>query len=82
MTREQLAAILYRYANWKGWLIRTADLTAADADEISDYAVAAMSWAVENDVIWVSNTEVRPTENALRWEVAVAIQALCENVAK
>ncbi len=82
VTREQLAAILYRYANWKGWLIRTADLTAADADEISDYAVAAMSWAVDNDVIWVSNTEVRPTENALRWEVAVAIQALCENVAK
>ena len=47
ITREQLAAILYRYAQQQGYdTTAGADLSGfADASEISDYAVAAMQWA-------------------------------------
>ena len=55
---------------------------ADDKDLIAAYAIEALNWGVENDVIWVTNDLVRPTENALRWEVAAAIYAFCEYVAK
>ncbi len=82
VTREQLAAIMNRYANFKKYEIRTKPLIADDASEVSSWAVSNVSWAVANDVLWVSNGKVRPTENALRWEVAVAIRAFMEGVAK
>lgn len=82
VTREQLAAILYRYAGFKGYKIRTEGFTSADLAAVSKWAAEAMDWAVANDVLWVSNTLVRPTEKALRWEVAVAVRALLEYVAK
>ena len=82
VTREQLAAILHRYAEWKGYEIRTGELIAEDANQISPWAIEDVNWAVANDILWVSDGEVRPTEEALRWEVAVAIQAFLEGVAK
>ena len=49
LTREQFAAILYRYADYVLWadVSARADLSVyADSDEISAYALDAMSWAV------------------------------------
>ena len=47
MTREELAAILYRYAQYKGYdLSASADLTGfSDQAAISSFARPAMSWA-------------------------------------
>ena len=82
VTREQLAAILYRYANFKGYEIKTNALIADDAAQVSAYAIAPVNWAVENNVLLVASSLVRPTELALRWEIATAIQNFCLNVAK
>ena len=82
VTREQLAAIFFRYSNFKGYTIRTADFTADDAGSVSPWAVEYVKWAVANDVLWVSDGTVRPTVPALRWEVAVAIRSEREIVAK
>jgi hypothetical protein len=82
VTREQLAAILFRYANFKGYEIKTNALIADDAAQVSAYAIAPVNWAVENDVLLVSGNLVRPAELALRWEIANAIQMFCLNVAK
>lgn len=53
ITREQLATILYRYAQFKGFdTSKTSTLTAfADATTISEYAKVPMAWAVENNFI-------------------------------
>ncbi len=82
VTREQLAAFLYRYANWKGYAITSGELVIDDADLISPYALDALKWAVENDMLWIDDDALRPTELARRWEIAVAIFYLLENVAK
>lgn len=82
VTREQLAAILYRYAGWKGCDVETADVAAADAGDISDWAAGAVGWAAGNGVLTASEGELRPTDNALRWEVAAAVRALLEIAAK
>ena len=51
VTREQLAAILYRYVKSKGFDVKTADLKAADADSISEWAVEAVRWAAANGIL-------------------------------
>ena len=82
VTREQLAAFLFRYANWKGYEIKTGDLSVTDAGRVSAYAVDAVKWAVENEVLGAANGFVRPTEFAKRSEIAIAIYYLLEKVAK
>ena len=86
VTREQLAAILYRYAQAKGVDVgideNTNYLSYSDVFEIADYARLPMFWAVENDMILDTDGDLRHAEPALRWEVAAAIQAFCENAAK
>ena len=62
ITREQLVTILWRYANDNGIETPEGSTAAyADADEISDYAVSAMNWAVGIGLInGVSETELAP----------------------
>lgn len=74
VTREQLAAILCRFAERKGFDTAAGGEVIGDAAQISDYAADAVKWAVHNDILRVgSGSAVRPRENAVRWEVAVAI---------
>ena len=82
VTREQLAAFLFRYVNYKGYTVMEKDLDIDDSDKISGYAVDAVKWAVENDILWVSNMKLRPTEQARRWEIAAALYYLIQNVVK
>ena len=72
ITREQFAAILYRYAKQKGYDIsKSADLNGfADANTVSAYATDAMRWAVANGLIQGSNSKLNPKGSATRAQVA------------
>lgn len=76
ITREQFAAIMYRYANFKGYdTSKTADLSGyTDAGSISGYAVDAMKWAnAENLITGRTTTTLVPRGEATRAEVAAIL---------
>ena len=77
---------MYRYAAFKGFDTgideNTNYLSYNDVFDIAEYAKLPMFWAIENDMILDTNGNLRPAEAALRWEVAVAIHAFCENAVK
>lgn len=81
VTREQLAAILHRYAQYKGYdVTEITDLAAyADMASISEYALEAMAWAVTLGAPEaLSETALAPRDNATRAQVAVAFMNFCE----
>ena len=82
ITREQLAAILYRYARYMGYDVTAAcDITAyTDAADVSDFAAEAMEWACGAGLIRGNAGSLNPKGNATRAEVAAIIQRLCEHV--
>lgn len=85
ITREQLAAILSRYASYKGYSVsKSADLSAyTDASSISSYAKDAMAWAnAEGLITGVTATTLNPKDTATRAQVATILMRFCENVAK
>jgi hypothetical protein len=82
VTREQLAAIMLRYAVYKGMdaLTMEENLHFDDASEISEYAVSAMNWAVGNGFIkGRSESELMPGEFATRAEIAEFVAKYMEN---
>ena len=84
ITREQMAAILYRYAQFKGYdVTASADLSAfADASQISAYAAAAMQWANGAGLITgVTDTTLNPQGSATRAQVATILMRFCEDIA-
>jgi len=81
ITREQIAAIMYRYAKLKGMDAVTLEenLHFADANEISEYAVSAMNWAVGTGLMkGKSTTTINPKDNATRAEIAAILQRFME----
>ena len=85
VTREQLAAILYRFAQKQGYGTgKTNDLSGyADAKAISAYAAEALGWAnAEKLVNGRSETELSPQGQATRAEVAAILHRFAETVAK
>ena len=85
ITREQMAAILYRYAEFKGADVSgITELSAyIDAGSISDWAEDALGWAVDSGLMkGVTETTLQPQGNATRAQVAVLMQRLCENILK
>ena len=80
ITREQMAAILYRYAQHKGMDVsRKADLSAyADAGQVSAYAGDAMAWAVGTGLIaGVDSRTLQPGGSATRAQVATILMRFC-----
>ena len=83
ITREQLAAIFYRYADYKGY-----DLTVKgnldkfkDADKITDYAKTAMGWAVGSGLVkGKSGNLLDPQGTATRAEIAAMLHRFIEEV--
>ena len=81
ITREQLAAIFYRYADYKGY-----DLTVKGnldkfkgADKITDYAKTAMQWAVGSDLVkGKSGAQLDPQDKATRAEIATMLHHFIE----
>ena len=84
LTREQVAAILYRYAKLKGYDVSAADDLAAfaDKDDISAYAVENVKWAVANKILTAVDGKLAAKNQAARSEIAVAIHAFMTTVVK
>ena len=84
VTREQMAAILYRYAQYK------KDNTSAssslnsfsDHASVSGYAVTPLQWAVAEKLVNGSAGKLMPTGNATRAQVAAILHRFVANVAK
>ena len=85
ITREQLAAILYRYAQAKGYDTSVGEntniLSYTDALEISEYAIPAMQWACGARVIngTGDGSTLTPQGQATRAQAAVMLMRFCEN---
>ena len=76
ITREQLAAILYRYAAYQGYDVsQRADLSGfGDASSISGYAQEALSWAhAQGLVLGFEDGSLRPQGNASRAQIAAVL---------
>ncbi len=73
ITREQIAAILYRYSGSRGAAYSYALSGYYDANKVSSYALEAMRWAVSNGIISGSGYYLNPTNNATRAEVAAML---------
>ena len=88
ITREQMAVILFRYANQQG--INTGKRgdfgKFADANKVSSYAVDALQWAVAEGIVGGSSEGgkllLHPQGNATRAEVATILMRFLENVMK
>ena len=85
ITREQMAAILYRYAQYKGYDVSAkADLNKfTDADEISNYALEALQWAnAEGLINGKGDGVLDPKGQATRAEAAAILMRFNEVVAE
>ena len=81
ITREQFAAILYRYAQAKGYgTTASFDLSAyGDVSDVSAWAISAMQWACGKDIIiGTSPTTLAPQGTATRAQAATMLQRFCE----
>ncbi len=81
ITREQLATMLYRYAVKCGYDVSVGEdtniLSYTDAADVSEFAVAAMQWAVGSGVVQGSGSALSPKAPASRAEVAMMLMRFC-----
>ena len=85
LTREQLATMLYRYAQSKGYDTTQGGMAIreyADFEQISGYAAEAMTWAVNTGLIsGTSTTTLSPQGLATRAQVATILMRFIEGMA-
>lgn len=83
ITREQFAVMLYRFAQSKGYDTTQGGMTVreyGDFEQISDYAVEAMAWAVNTGLIsGTSTTTLSPQDQATRAQAAAILKRFEEN---
>ena len=84
VTREQMAAILYRYAQYKKYNTAASSSLNGFTDyvTVSGYAVTPVQWAVAEKLVNGSAGKLMPTGNATRAQVAAILHRFVENVAK
>jgi hypothetical protein len=85
ITREQMAAILYRYASAKGYNVTGSDDLArfTDAPSVRGWALDAMKWAVAQGLInGTTDTTLSPGGSATRGQVATILMRFAENLTK
>ena len=86
ITREQMAAILYRYSVLKGYDVSVGEdtniLSYNDASSISEYAIPAMQWACGEGLIQGDANNLMPAGQATRAQVAAILHRFCENIVK
>ena len=83
ITREQIAAIIYRYAKYKGLDVSVGEntniLSYDDAEDIAEYAIEAMQYAVGSGLMkGKSDSTLNPKDNATRAEIAAILQRFFE----
>ena len=83
VTREQLAAILYRYAQFKKADVSVGEdtniLSYDDAFSVSDWAIPAMQWACGSGIINGIGNNLAPVGNATRAQVATMLMRYSTN---
>ena len=84
ITREQMAAILYRYSDQQKLdTAARADLSVfPDADDVSGYARDSVAWAVAEGLIKGDGDYLNPQGNATRAQVATILMRYIRNVAQ
>lgn len=87
ITREQLAAMLSRYSEYKGYDVSAGDkvdsLIFSDANDISDWALSAIKWAYATGIIQgFENGILNPTSSATRGQAATMFMRYCVNATK
>ena len=83
ISREQMAAILYRYAQYKGCDVSVGEdtniLSYTDVAQVASYAVPAFQWAVGAGIInGTTATTLSPKGSATRGQVAAILHRYCE----
>ena len=83
ITREQIAAIMHRFAQYKGIDVSIGEntniLSYKDFDDISEYAISAMQWVVGSGLIrGRTESTLNPLENATRAETAAILHSFTE----
>lgn len=84
ITREQFAAMLYRFAQEQGYDVSIGEntniLSYTDVADLSEYAISAMQWAVGAGIIngTGDGSTLSPQGQATRAQVAVMLMRFCE----
>lgn len=81
ITREQAAAMLFRYAVMSGMDAVTMEenlIGYSDSDSISEYAVSAMNWAVGKGIITGYDDLLAPQSGATRAQLAAILMRYAE----
>ena len=85
LTREQLATMLYRYAQSKGYDVSIGEetniLSYVDALDISEYAMPAMQWACGAGIMEGADGRLSPQDEATRVQVATMLMRFIQNIA-
>ena len=85
ITREQLAVMLYRYAQYKGYDVTAeGSLTSfPDEKDVASWSKTAVTWAVSHGLIaGTGQGTLDPQGNASRAEVATILMRFCQNLVK
>ena len=85
ITREQLAVILYRYAQDAGYSTTASGSITGyyDYARVNGYARTALQWAVGTGLITgTSSTTLSPQDTATRAQVATILMRFCENIVR
>lgn len=83
ITREQMATILYRYAEYKGYDTAVEGSLSAfsDADEVSTFAVEGMTWAIGSGLIkGIGDNLLDPQGSATRSQMATILMRFCNEI--
>ncbi|MCD8128068.1 MAG: S-layer homology domain-containing protein [Oscillospiraceae bacterium] len=84
ITRERMAAILYRYAQYKGYDTTQDDMAIrefGDYDDVSDYALEAMAWCINIGIIQgTDSATIAPQESATRAQIAAILMRFIESI--
>ena len=90
VTREQMAAILHRYAQYKGYDVSVGEntniLSYGDAERVEEYAIPAMQWACGAGVVTgkqgASGLNLDPKGSTTRAEMATMMMRFCAELVK
>ena len=84
ITREQLAAILYRYAQAKGYDVSIGEdtniLSYDDALDVSEWAIPAMQWACGAGIVQGDGSSLNPQGEATRAQTAAMLMRFCQQL--
>jgi hypothetical protein len=82
LTREQMTAILYRYATYKKYDVTKAKDLSSYTDKPSDWALTSVSWAVAEGLLTSNDGSLNLKGNITRGQIASVLKKFVENNAR